>query len=112
MVGFISFYTPYAGYSAPFSLKADIINMLSSYKAVLNNNHLEWFEQIPTQLKSRTVTVYVTILDELPIEKPELTGQKAIDILQKIADNGGPGIDDPVAWQREIRQDNPLLGRE
>lgn len=86
--------------------------MLSTYKAVLNNNHLEWFDPIPPQTASRKVTVYVTILDELPVKKPELTGQQAVDILQKIADNGGPGIDDPVAWQREIRQDNPLVGRE
>jgi len=61
---------------------------------------------------SSTVTVYVTILNELPVKKQELSGQKAVDILQKIADNGGPGIDSPVAWQREIRQDNLLLGRE
>jgi len=88
------------------------INMLSTYKAVLNNNHLECFDQIPPQLMSSTVTVYVTILNELPVKKPELSGQKAVDILQKIADNGGPGIDDPVAWQREIRQDNLLPGRE
>ncbi|MEN8216976.1 MAG: hypothetical protein ABFS56_11515 [Pseudomonadota bacterium] len=85
--------------------------MLSTYKAVLNNNRLEWFDQIPPQLKHSTVTVHVTILDELPVKKPELSGQKAVEILQKIADNGGPGIDDPVAWQREIRQDNPLLGK-
>jgi hypothetical protein len=84
--------------------------MLSTYKAVLNNNRLEWFEPIPPQ--SRMVTVLVTILDELPVKKPKLSGQKSIDILQKIAENGGPGIDDPVTWQREIRQDNPLLGRE
>ena len=86
--------------------------MLSTYKATLNNNRLEWFEPIPPQLSSSTVTVFVTILDELPIKKPKLSGQKSIDILQKIAENGGPGIDDPVTWQREIRQDNPLLGRE
>ena len=85
--------------------------MLSTYKAVLNNNRLEWFDQIPPQLKDATVTVHVTILDELPIKKPELSRQKAVEILQKIADNGGPGIDDPAAWQHEIRQDNPLLGR-
>jgi len=47
-----------------------------------------------------------------PVKKQELSGQKSVDILQKIADNGGPGIDDPVAWQREIRQDNLLPGRE
>ncbi len=86
--------------------------MLSTYKAVLNNNSLEWFDPIPPRLSSSKVTVFVTILDELSVKKPKLSGQKSIEILQKIAENGGPGIDDPVAWQREIRQDNPLLGRE
>ena len=33
--------------------------MLSTYKARLNNNHLEWFEPIPPQLSSSTVTVFV-----------------------------------------------------
>ena len=82
--------------------------MLSTYKAVLNNNSLEWFEPIPPRLSSNRVTVFVTILDELPVKKPKLSGQKSIEILQKFAENGGPGIDDPVAWQREIHQDNPL----
>lgn len=35
-------------------------------------------------------------------------GQQASDILQEIADSGGLGISDPLAWQREIRQDRAL----
>lgn len=43
-----------------------------------------------------------------PIEQQ----QKAVTILQDIANSGGLDIDDPVAWQREQRQDRPLPGRE
>ncbi len=35
-------------------------------------------------------------------------GQQIVDIFQEIADNGGLGISDPVAWQREVRQDHVL----
>lgn len=35
-------------------------------------------------------------------------GQKPADILQEIADSGGLGISDPLAWQREVRQDSTL----
>jgi len=85
--------------------------MLQTYNALLNNDCLQWLDQIPRQWRQRPIKVLVTMLDELP--KPEISANnKAVEILQKIADNGGPGIDDPIAWQREMRQDNPLLGRE
>ena len=34
--------------------------------------------------------------------------QEIAKILQEIADTGGLGIADPVAWQRDIRQDRKL----
>ena len=43
-----------------------------------------------------------------PIEEQ----QKAVTILQDIANSGGLDIDDHVEWQREQRQDKPLPGRE
>jgi len=43
-----------------------------------------------------------------PIERQ----QKAVTILQDIANSGGLDIDDPVEWQREERKDRPLPGRE
>ncbi len=85
--------------------------MLQTYNALLNNDCLQWLDQIPRQWRQRPIKVQVTMLDDLP--KPEISANnKAVEILQKIADNGGPGIDDPVAWEREMRQDNPLLGRK
>ena len=53
--------------------------MLSTYKAVLNNNALEWLEQIPTQLMHSTVTVHVTILDELPVKKLQSLRSSKVD---------------------------------
>jgi hypothetical protein len=36
-----------------------------------------------------------------------------IDLLDKIADNGGvAGISEPSLWQSEIRKDSALFGRE
>jgi hypothetical protein len=38
---------------------------------------------------------------------------KALDYLRRIAARGGlKNIPDPARWQREIRQDRPLPGRE
>jgi len=53
--------------------------VLSTYKAVLNNNALEWLEQIPTQLMHSTVTVHVTILDELPVKKLQSLRSSKVD---------------------------------
>jgi hypothetical protein len=39
--------------------------------------------------------------------KPQ-DASRAVQILQEIADSGGLRIDDPVAWQREIRIDRKL----
>nr|VFJ72173.1 MAG: hypothetical protein BECKFM1743C_GA0114222_106383 [Candidatus Kentron sp. FM]VFJ73876.1 MAG: hypothetical protein BECKFM1743A_GA0114220_107443 [Candidatus Kentron sp. FM]VFK22100.1 MAG: hypothetical protein BECKFM1743B_GA0114221_108393 [Candidatus Kentron sp. FM] len=50
--------------------------------------------------------------------EPRVTGEgagkwipsetKAMNVLQEIADSGGLGISDPLAWQREIREDSAL----
>lgn len=34
--------------------------------------------------------------------------QQIVAIFKEIADAGGLGIDDPVAWQRDVRQDRGL----
>ena len=46
-------------------------------------------------------------------EKPKIgqQGHLAADILQEIADSVGIGISDPLAWQREVRQDRALSFR-
>ncbi len=45
--------------------------------------------------------------------KSEKYGQRAAEILRRMADRKALGnISEPVEWQREIRQDNVLDGRE
>ncbi len=52
--------------------------------------------------------------DELA--QTELTAKerhaRGLAAMERLAARGGLGIEDPVAWQREIRKDRPLPGRE
>ncbi len=37
-------------------------------------------------------------------------GKEVADLMQEIAESGGLStIEDPVAWQKEVRTDNPIL---
>ena len=88
-------------------------NMANTYRAVLNGDHLEWVDDKPDDVGDEPLSVQVTILEETISEKKKTQGEMAAAWLQKIADRGGiKGIEDPVAWQREIRKDRPLPGRD
>jgi len=59
----------------------------------------------------------VPVVKIIPVSKtgvPECTpnGPVLAAIFEKLAELGGIDIDDPIAWQREIRKDRPLPGRE
>lgn len=86
--------------------------MLRTYKAILKDNHLEWIDEKNVFMGNQPILVYVTLLEDESIPKPTFSSQAAVDALQAIADNGGPGIDDPAAWQREMRQERALPFRE
>ncbi len=60
------------------------------------------------QFLDETFPELIEVEQEPTIERQ----QKVVTILQDIANSGGLDIDDPVAWQREQRQDRPLPGRE
>lgn len=87
--------------------------MLLTYQAVLKGDRLEWTETTPLLPgNGEGVPVYVTILPR-SMEPSISRGEQMAAILAEIANLGGiQAIPDPVAWQREIRQDPPLLGRE
>lgn len=89
--------------------------MLNTYKAVLKGDRLEWSDDVPEQLVAgQPVPVHVTILDEtmLPSEQPT-RGQQMAAALERLAAKGGlADIADPVTWQREMRQDRTLPGRD
>ena len=86
--------------------------MEEKYKAMIHGDTIEWSGDIPEEVaKDGIMEVYVTRIQETKNSEPN--GKQAMEILQKIADRGGiQSILDPVAWQREIRKDRPLPGRE
>ena len=86
--------------------------MLATYQAVLKGDRLEWTEAIPSLLQEgEGVPVIVTILPATP-EVAAKRGREMAAALEDMAAQGGiESIPDPVAWQREIRQDPPLPGR-
>lgn len=88
--------------------------MLSTYKAKLKGDRLEWAEEPPPQ-NGATPDVLVTILPASthPPEDRVERGAHMKAALDKLAEMGGiKSIPDPLAWQREIREDRPLPGRE
>ncbi|HQU92147.1 MAG TPA: hypothetical protein PLK77_07610 [Pyrinomonadaceae bacterium] len=85
--------------------------MAEKYRAIIHGDRIEWEDEAPQGLTgNRTITVDVT-----PVAKrrASASGKKAAEILRKIAAIGGVvPIKDPSKWQREIRKDRPLPGRD
>ena len=89
--------------------------MLSTYEAILKGNRLEWSKVAPEQpLSEKGVVVYVTILDQSPpLSKGTIQGQRMAAALEQLAAIPVLAyLDDPAAWEREMRQDRPLPHRE
>ncbi|MBA3769845.1 MAG: hypothetical protein H0X08_05020 [Blastocatellia bacterium] len=86
--------------------------MLEKYRATIHGETISWDGDIPDEVtKDGIMEVYVTRVGETINTVPN--GQRAMAALERIAEKGGiQSIVDPVAWQREIRKDRPLPGRE
>lgn len=86
---------------------------MEKYKATIHNESIEWEGEIPTDVKNgNRVKVEIT-LTQKPVTQSKANGRRAVAALKAIADRGGiKSIPDPVAWQREIRKDRPLPGRD
>ncbi len=88
--------------------------MLTTYKATLKGNRLEWNEDIPKQITpEKAIAVYVTILDEPVDQTAEVAqGERMAAALKQLATMDSlKELNNPVAWQREIRQDRNLPDR-
>lgn len=84
--------------------------MLLTYKAILHNNQLEWHDTAPKNLLPHSpVEVYVTILEN-PSDDVDKTavGKKMAEVLQMLAELPERSISDPLAWERETREDRQL----
>ena len=83
---------------------------METYRAILRGNRLEWTDQGPVDVNPEQ-PVEVTIIDE---PDQTATGRKLMaEALEKLAATDAfSEISDPVGWQREIRKDRPLPGRD
>jgi hypothetical protein len=91
--------------------------MMMTYKAILRGDRLVWIEAPPeVAAVDDGVPVHVTFLREaLPEDEEALVErQESLRALleELVALNPFADIDDPVAWQREIRRDRVLAWDE
>lgn len=84
--------------------------MLRTYEGILDGNRVQWAgDDVPEA--DRPVRVHITVLEDEAGKKKR--GKQMADALAKLADVGAfSEIDSPVEWQREIRNDRPLPGRD
>ena len=78
--------------------------MLDTYRAVLNGDKVTWLDAPPHV--SSPVEVRISLLTRAT--KAD-RGMAMASALQKIAQiRGAADFNDPVRWQREMREDRPL----
>lgn len=85
--------------------------MSHSYRAILNGDRLEWLDA-PPQV-DRPLPVDVIVQDRPGIGSAASDGARMAAALEELA--GGAFYDrvrDPVRWQRMVREDRPLPGRD
>jgi hypothetical protein len=87
--------------------------MRHTYEGILKDDRIEWIGDTPSP--SRTLRVRVTIVDDATVDDEEQTGRggRMADALKRLARTNPFGeVEDPVAWQRQIREDRSLPDRE
>jgi hypothetical protein len=85
--------------------------MSHTYRAILRGDRIEWIDPPPEQ--TQAVEVHVVMLASKAGRKASLErGQAMAQALETLAQRGTfATIEDPVAWQRERRQERVLPGR-
>lgn len=86
--------------------------MLHTFRAILKGDSLEWEEEVRGLLRrDRPVPVLVTILEGEHLQETHGRGQRMAAALEKLAQTQAFAGIDPVDWQREVRQERELPGR-
>jgi hypothetical protein len=87
--------------------------MMRTYKALLRGDHLEWLEEAPEPQPDAPLRVHVTVLEQEPSAEGHARGHAMAALLEKLAERHTfATITDPVRWQRELRQERVLPGRD
>ena len=88
-----------------------VVAMLQTFKAILKGNVIEWIDEAP-QLGDHSIAVHITVLEEDLGSDAASRGQRMAEVLEKLAANRAFSEVDPVTWQREVRCDRSILGRD
>jgi hypothetical protein len=84
---------------------------VESYTGILRDNHIEWTPPAPPHLSADGVRVQVTLLG--PVADAASQGRRmAAALAQLAATESTAEITDPMAWERTVRQDRELPGRD
>ena len=93
--------------------------MTRTYSALLRGDRLEWTGDHPGVADPERPIAVTVVVDDTAAVPLQTEGEaerwkNAVAALKRIAERGtlAAEIPDPVAWQREIRKDRPLIGRE
>lgn len=86
---------------------------------IITQQFIENFENLPPQMQEealdfvRYLNVKLAKTELVPLAK-EPNGKRIAEIMAEIAARGEAfhDITDPITWQREVRKDRPLPGRE
>jgi hypothetical protein len=94
--------------------RKESVAMNATYRAVLRGNRLEWRDEEPQTPSDRGVEVVVTILEHSnSLADAVARGAAMARPLERLAAAGGlQGIGDAAEWQRELRQERSLPGRD
>ena len=85
--------------------------MSKIYRAKLHGDKIEWIDKAPEGVDGVEVEIVVSSKPTFPDEKSR--GAAMAAAFRKLAElKAFSEIKDPVEWQREIRRDRPLPGRE
>ena len=85
--------------------------MKRAYKAILHGDRVEWLDGAPDE--EGPLPVEITVTGEISPDGDDELLKPVSQYFQALADMGTfADIEDPVAWQREIRKDRPLPGRD
>ena len=86
--------------------------MAQTFQALLTGDQLKWNPSRPAKLpQDKPILVNVTVIDDPVSEAPPGAAMSAaLEQLARIAPFAD--IDDPVEWQRALRSDRSLPGRD
>jgi hypothetical protein len=84
----------------------------TTYRGIWKNNQLIWVGARPQEAEDGAEVEVTFVKPEIPA-RPKPTPAEVLAAFERLAAAGTfADIEDPVAWQREVRKDRPLPGRD